>query len=304
MGNVKKSYVLLSLFPVLILLAWQNRDQAVVVPSDAQISVLSSSNETTKAAALTTQKDEEAELIALSEHLTDGQKTNAAMDEEWTHWVGESQPKRWEELKFKKDYRLSMVLSEVRNLADTPYRILHIHSFGFEGKEDDTTTFYTRKVDGLDEKAFKSQMVISHRIEKQGDQYALSDAHRNLYKIGLREQNFKRHYDLREPEVEYDFHDAQELDLDVVAKILQDGSGLKESGLYAREMDWGGKTYQVQVNFRETKLETTTIEIEIRPVDSLSIQKFALIYEPVDRPGKTQLASADAPTALSPKSRN
>ena len=283
---MNKSYVLLSLFPVLILLAWQNRDQAVVIPTDSETPITASA----EAGIPPAPTKEEVEFIALSEHLSDGLKSNAELDEEWSHWVGDATPKKWAQLKFKKDHRLSMVLSEVRNLADTPYRVLHIHSFGFEGKEDDTTTYYTRKVDGLDEKAFKSQVVVSHKIEKQDDQYVLSSAHRNLYKIGLREQNFKRHYDLREPEVEYDFHEVRELDMDVVAKVL-DGSGLNESGLYAREMDWGGKTYQVQVNFRETKLETTTIEIEVRPVDSLSIQRFALIYEPADRPRSAQQLS-------------
>ena len=100
----------------------------------------------------------------------------------------------------------------------------------------------------------------------------------------MKRQNFKRHFDLREPKLEYDFHEVKDIDLDVIQAILKEGSGLNESGLYTRELNWGDTTYQVQVNLRETKLETTTIEVQIRPVNSLNIQKFALVYEPEDKP--------------------
>ena len=77
------------------------------------------------------------------------------------------------------------------------------------------------------------------------------------------------------------FQEVHDSDLDIVRMLIQEGSGLSESGLYEREIQWNGQTHQVQMNLRETNLETTTIEIQLRPINSLNIQKFALIYEAI-----------------------
>ena len=269
---MNKSYVLFSVFPLLLLTVWQSHDE-VVVPDDSK-SVVSTIAVKKPVTA------EQADLYELSNYLEDGQRTRRQMSEEWSSWVGDSQPLRWVDLKFDKPHRLSMVLTEIQNNADSPYQMIHIHSIGFDGEQDDTVTLYNRPIDGIEEKNIKADIVVSQKIERKDDQFVLSEAHRNSYRLALDKQNFKRVYDERSPQVAYDFHELHEMDFDVVKAVLE-GSGLSEGGLYDRELSWNGKTYVVQMNLRQTSVETTSIEVQFHEVDSLNTQKFALIYEAI-----------------------
>lgn len=213
---------------------------------------------------------------------TSGPRSSFEMDEEWLMWTGADSEgaSSLQNLRIDRPYRLSMVLSDVNDLANSPLRVMQIYTIGADLNQADSVTYFNRQVDGLEEKNFKLDLSVPHRLEKFGKRKDASPQllDKSRYVVKLRESTFKRPFDLRDPVAISELSIPNNFDFDVLQLFASGGSLSVKNGL-EQEVDWNGQTYSVQVEARQTELDTLVIELQYRAVDSLQTYRVALIYE-------------------------
>lgn len=273
-----RSIVLFSLIPTFFLGAWGSFNS----PEPSELAPHPEIRQEAKVKKVipeerATKKNE----LDLFERLTSGVRSPEELDEEWTSWVGTSTGIRMSQLKTLPKHRLTMLLTEVKNLASNPYRVLFVHSFS-RPTEEDAVTLYSRELDGLEEKNVDAKIIAAQEIGKaEGQSLQLERAYR--YHFSLTHSYLKRAYDLRAPRGQSqtypvdtsDYHLLEEL----VAAVTQNEAKAFESGTYRTELVIGGKSHDVQMTLRQTDIETFTIDLRVQEVGSLLIRRFGLIYE-------------------------
>ncbi len=219
---------------------------------------------------------------ALFDQMTSGQRSLDELDEEWSGWVGDSKGLKLADLELP-DHRLTMMVTEVRNLSSNPYRVMFVHAFA-KLSEEDAVTLYNRELDGIEEKNVKASIVTAMNIKKEKSKnFELQNLHK--YHFQLSSSQLKRAFDLRAPRGQSEFNTADEGDFDLISEALSKLSekalkeDIYEEGTYRTELMIGDKNHDVQMTLRKTDIETFTIDLRVQEIDSLVINKFALIYE-------------------------
>jgi hypothetical protein len=211
--------------------------------------------------------------------LQSGPRASSEIQNEIAQMAGDTNGVEFTKKNLNRAYKLAIVMSHYKNMLSDPYEILFIHTLADNGRPEDTVTFYTRKIDGAEERNTRGQLAISRLIEigDKGEPRFASGSRLN-YRFGLEDHPIKRTYDLRVPEGTYQVSDVPEGSFDPLA-ILKDGENPFDYGLYHQEISFGDKTYDVQITVRPTELETVTIEVRMQEIKSLVTQTYILVYE-------------------------
>lgn len=177
-------------------------------------------------------------------------------------------------------YKLTMILTHFKNMLDNPYEILFVHTLADKGFSEDAMTFYSRKLDGVEERNTRTQVSLPRLIEiGDNGQPQFAPASRVQYKFFLEPNNIKRNFDLREPVGAHAMTAESPQPTFDPLSVLSNLDIPFDRGLYHKELVVGGKIYDVKVTIRPTDIETLTIETRVKELDSLVEQTFVLVYE-------------------------
>lgn len=279
----KHSIILFSLVPTVLLGAWtafsqldesQDLNPHIEVRQEAIVDTKS------KNATDTNSSKNDKDDFELFDQLTSGLRSFEELDEEWSSFVGDSAGLKLSNIKLP-EHRLTMLLTEVHNLASNPFRIMFVHSFA-SLSEEDAVTLYSRELDGLEEKNLNARIVAAQSISKTKDQNLnLEKAYR--YHFSLSNNFLKRAYDLRAPRGQSEFTPIDEKDFDLVkiliSEVAKDEAKSFDSGSYRTELIIGDVPHDIQLTVRQTDIQTFTLDLRVQEVGSLLIRRFGLIYE-------------------------
>jgi len=208
-----------------------------------------------------------------------GPRNSLELDEEWSQWAGQERGQPLPEIQLKEDLRLTMVLTEFVDLSKNPLRVQHVQSMGIKGgtAEGESATYYSRQIDGLEEKNIRLSLQIPHSLKKSRQGLGASLSDKGLFTFGLKQSILKRPFDRRSPAGLVDFMVSAPTDFDPISVLVTEDPD--EAELYEADVAWNGQIFTVQAEGRETDLGTFVLELQIRPLDSLQSYKLALVYE-------------------------
>lgn len=209
-----------------------------------------------------------------------GERRQESIQAELLAVAGDNPPLRWGQQVLKQPYKLTQILSHTQNLENN-FELLMIHTFPDQNQKEDVITHYTGRVLEADEKTIGASIVFSRLLESKNGRLRFDDKSRSQYFFSLKPKILHSNFSLRAPEGTYQIGPVREGSFDPLAILTTESGTFDEVGEYQYEIEAGGTQYIVNVIPRITDIETLTIEVGIREVNSLVTNTFVLVYEEI-----------------------
>lgn len=219
------------------------------------------------------------DVVDIVRNFSSGEKTAEFIQSELDATAGNEPALKWQSGVAHGRYVLTQILTHVQDL-ESGFELLHSYAFPDDNTKEDEFTHFTNRIYQADEQNIRASMVFSRYLEsKKNSAPRFDDSSRAVYSFSLKQDSLRGNFGLRTPIGIHSFEPATAQSFDPLAQLSAMNGAFEEIGEYQYEMPVGSKIYNVTITPRHTDIETLTLEVEIREVDSIVTNTFVLVYE-------------------------